>query len=121
LPQPLSPGDPTGKTFERVVAELYRAAGADEVRRDVLPVGSQVDVLVLERTPSGSVIQTVVECKSGRSVVGTTAVNEFSVRMQNIRRTGTYLATMVSEIGYTRQARDAAGKLDIELLEVADL
>jgi hypothetical protein len=121
MPTTTDTADLTGKAFERRVAELYRAAGADEVQHDIRVVGRQVDVLVTERTPSGTVIRTVVECKSGREKVGVGVVYAFITMMKIIQEEGTFVGAIVSESGSTKEAREAAAQRDIRLLEVADL
>jgi len=51
-----------GWEFERSVAAAYRTLGA-QVKHDVSIAGNQLDLLVLERTPSGSGVRIAVECK----------------------------------------------------------
>lgn len=112
--------DPSGLAFERRVADLYRAAGAD-VARDVDLAGSQVDLLVNERTPSGTVVRTVVECKSGGRV-GVDAVTRLSNLTAGFKRAAVAdVGVLVSETGFTRQARDKAAQDGLVLFEVADL
>ncbi len=113
--------DPSGLAFERRVADLYRATGADVVR-DVDLAGSQVDLLVVERTPSGAMVRTVVECKSGSKQVGVDAVTRLSNLMAGFKRAAVAdLGVLVSERGFTRQAREKAAQDGLLLFEVADL
>lgn len=59
-------GDPLRQTkwlvFEREVASIFRALGA-EVQHDVALAGMQIDLVTRDRTPSGAVITSAVECK----------------------------------------------------------
>lgn len=107
--------------FEKDIADLYRELGS-HVRHDVSLAGSQIDVIVTERTESGSWITRIVECKAYGSPVGVHAIRIFALTSQLLReRHLADVATIVSEHGFTRPARDAAAEFGIELLEVADL
>ena len=48
--------------FERKVAAIFRALGAN-VEHDVSLAGTQIDILVSEKIPSGSLIKSAIECK----------------------------------------------------------
>src|SRR5256885_16101861 len=65
------------RDFERRVAALYRMLGA-EVAHDYSLAGSQIDVFVQERTPSGGLIRTAVECKSYSAPVGIDVVRSLA-------------------------------------------
>lgn len=107
--------------FERDVADLYRSLGAD-VRLDVSVAGSQIDIVVVERTSSGSTITRLVECKAYARPVGVHQVRIFALTSNLLRdRRLADMATMVSAKGFTREARTTAEEFNIELLEVADL
>lgn len=110
-----------GKRFEREVAAIFRTLGA-EVQHDVGVAGNQIDILVRERTTSGSTISTIVECKSFSRPVGIKEVNSFGAVSYLIRQRGlAEKAIMVSESGFTRQARESAREYKIDLLEIDDL
>jgi hypothetical protein len=107
--------------FERDVADLYRSLGA-EVRHDVSVAGTQIDVVVVERTPSGSPITRVVECKAYETVVGVEQVRIFALTSRLLRdEHRADVATIVSMNGFSRPAREAAEEFGVELLEYADL
>jgi len=57
-----------GYSFEREVASLYRALGA-QVELDRGLAGNQIDLLVTERTPAGSDIKVAVSWMDGRETV----------------------------------------------------
>ncbi len=117
----IASSDPTGETFERRVADLYRSAGAD-VARDVEVGGSQVDLVVTERTPSGATVRTVVECKSGGQRVGVEPVTRLANLMAGFKRAAVAdIGVLVSEGGFTRQAREKAAQDGLVLFEVDDL
>ncbi len=52
-----------GWEFERKVAAIYRTLGA-AVKHDIPLAGNQIDLLIEEQTPSGSIVRTAVECKN---------------------------------------------------------
>jgi hypothetical protein len=108
--------------FEREVADLYRSLGAD-VRHDVSLAGNQIDIVVNERTASGSVVTRIVECKAYSTPVGVHQVRTFALTSKLLRdRHLADVATMVSATsGFTKQARVAAEEFGIDLLEFADL
>lgn len=110
-----------GYQFERQVAAIYRALGA-RVEVDVGLAGSQVDVVVREKTQSGSEITVAVECKSSQRPVGVEPILSFASVAQLLKQRGLInRATVVARSGFTRQARDAASEYALELLELADL
>src|SRR4051794_1442653 len=107
--------------FERDVADLYRSLGAD-VRLDVSLAGNQIDVVVTERTPSGSTVTRLVECKAYARPVGVHQVRIFPLTAglrRELHPPG--VGARVAANGFTREARTAAEEFNIELLEVADL
>ncbi len=110
-----------GYQFEREVAAIYRALGA-QVEVDVGLAGSQIDVLVRERTSSGSEVAIAVECKSFQRPVGIKPVVSFASVALLLKQRGLIdRASIVARSGFTRQARDAASEYSLELLELADL
>lgn len=112
----------TGTGFEKEVANLFRKLGAKNVVHDTLIAGSQIDVYVEFETPSGLKHRIIVDAKHWKEKVGKQTVVDFAKVADNLRRLNLSDETMiVSEIGFTRQARDAAKENAIELRERADL
>lgn len=110
-----------GQQFERDVAAIYRLLGA-EVQRDVSLAGNQIDILLKERTSSGSEIKTAVECKAFSRPVGVDVVNHVaSVGLLLRDRTLINRIMVVSKSGFTKEARSSADTHDVQLLELSDL
>lgn len=107
--------------FERRVAAIFRALGA-KVEHDVSLAGSQIDILVSEETPSGSVIRSAIECKYYSRPLGVDLVNSFAGLAILLKNRGIIdKALLVARSGFTHQARTAAKEHGIELHEIADL
>lgn len=110
-----------GVEFEREVGALFRALGAD-VEQNTCLAGNQIDLLLREKTPSGMPIRIAVECKAFSRPVGIDVVNAQAGLAILLRQRGLIDRTiLVSKVGFTPQARDAALTHGIELLELADL
>lgn len=110
-----------GYQFEREVAAIYRALGAT-VEVDVGLAGSQIDVLVKEKTQSGSEVRVAVECKSTQRPVGIASIVAFASVVNLLKQRGLIdRATLVARSGFSAQARQAASEYSVELLEYADL
>lgn len=110
-----------GYEFEREVAAIFRALGA-KVEVDVGLAGSQIDIVLKEKTPSSSEITVAVECKATNRPVGVQPVVAFASISQLLRQRGLIdRAIMVAKSGFTRHARQAADEYSMELLELADL
>jgi hypothetical protein len=108
-------------SFERKVAAVFRALGA-KVEHDVSLAGNQIDILVSEETPSGSVVKSAIECKYLSSPLGVGLVNSFAGLAALLKTRGIIdKALLVARSGFTRQARAAAKEHGIELHELADL
>jgi hypothetical protein len=119
----LSANDETrsGRAFEREVASIYRALGT-EVEHDVALLGMQIDLVTRERTPSGGVITSAIECKYYSRPAGIGAVNQFASVALLLRSQGKIDRAMIVALsGFTRPAREAARSHNIELLELDDL
>jgi hypothetical protein len=58
-----------GYEFERDAAAIFRALGA-KPEHDVPLAGNQIDIVVTERTPSGTSSGIAIECKSVARPVG---------------------------------------------------
>lgn len=107
--------------FEQRVANIFRALGA-EVQRDVGVAGNQIDILARERTATGTVITTAVECKALRRPVGVDLINAYAGLAYLLRQRKLIdRAVLVTTVGFTTAARGAAEQHGIELLEIADL
>jgi tetratricopeptide (TPR) repeat protein len=113
--------DLTGRTLERRVADLFRAAG-DSVQHDVSVAGNQIDVLVEKRVGHGLVQRIAVEAKDRKSVVGKRIVGEFYDLVDRLRRSSlVHAGGIVSASGFSRSAREAAAAHGIHLWELEDL
>jgi hypothetical protein len=116
-----APAQVSGFQFEREVAAIFCALGA-EVEHKVGIAGSQIDILVKERTPSGAITRSAVETKFYTRPVGIEVVNAFSAVALLLRQRGLIeRAILVAKAGFTQAARAAAASHGIELLEFADL
>ncbi|BBO76049.1 hypothetical protein DSCW_34660 [Desulfosarcina widdelii] len=110
-----------GFKFEREVASIYRALGA-EVVHDVAIAGNQIDVLAHERTTAGTLIRTAIECKAYSSQVGIEVVRSFAALANLLKSRGLIeRAAIVSLNGYTRNSREAAAEFGVDLIEIDDL
>jgi Restriction endonuclease len=116
-----APAQVRGLQFEREVAAIFRALGA-EVELNIGIAGSQIDILVKERTPSGVIIRSAVETKFYTRPVGVDVVNAFSAVALLLKQRGLIeRAILVAKAGFTQAARSAAESHGLELLEFADL
>ena len=113
--------DGTPTDFERQVAHLYRLAGASvEHNRDV--GGNQVDVWVIEKTPAGTEVRLVVECKDLAEPTGVGHVNTLAAKIDLLRsRSLADVGVLVSRSDFTRPARTAAASHAIRLVMLEDL
>ena len=112
----------TGKELERWVADAYRQMGARTVKHDVEIVGNQIDVYVELETPGHHQHCIAVEVKDWARPVGIDVVNGFAAITQLLRQQGLIdEGVIVSAKGFSKQARNAAERHDITLLESADL
>jgi predicted helicase len=107
--------------FERRVAAIYRALGAN-VQHDVALAGNQIDVLVEEQTTAGTPIRSAVECKLHLRPIGINTINAFAglivlLKSRNLIERG----IIVSNSGFTKTARSAAAEHGVDLVEFADL
>jgi hypothetical protein len=118
--------DKTGKTFERQVANLYRALGA-WVKHDVPMAGHQIDVYVEIVGPDRSRHRIAVEAKDWQSPVGIDVVSKWTLVVNSLRIAGLVdEGVIVSPSGFTKPARQAVTEharrgLPVRLLELADL
>ncbi len=107
--------------FERLVANLFRQAGAQSVEHDVLVAGLQIDVLV-RFVWRGIPCRLAVECKKHGKPVGPSRVHQFGEKIGRLRLAhGVDLGAIVSERGFTHKARLAAKDLGTILLEPKDV
>ena len=110
-----------GRNFEREVASMYRALGA-EVQHDVGIAGNQIDIVIKENTTSGRTVTTIVECKAYQRPVGIDQVNALSGLFYLLKSRGQAdAAALVSQAGFTRAAREAGRAHGLELIEIAEL
>lgn len=109
------------QAFEQYVADYYRELGA-EVRQDVNLAGFQIDAVVTERTRSGEIIRTAVECKFHREKLGNRAVNDFARILATIRDAGLVdRGTLAAYVGFTQDAQLAADHANLKLVTYSDL
>jgi len=119
--------DRTGRSFERQVADLYRALGAWKVEHDVRMAGHQIDLYVEMAGPERSIHRIAVEAKDWRSPVGIEVVSKWERVVDGLRRAGKVdEGVIVSSVGFTKPAREAVAEyvlrgLPLRLLELADL
>ncbi len=107
--------------FERKIAAIFRVLGA-EVEHDTSLAGNQIDILVSEKTPLGTLIRTAVECKYYSKPVGISIVNAYAGLMVLLKNRGLIeKAMIVASSGFTKSAREAAKEHGIELIEIDDL
>ena len=111
-----------GLEFERKVAELYRLLGARRVVHNTIIEGSQVDIFVESELSDGTPVRTIVECKSYSRPVGAEAVGAFSVVFKNLHYSGKAdKGILVSQSGFTAQAKVMASAAGLELYEIVEL
>jgi tetratricopeptide (TPR) repeat protein len=111
-----------GTGFERRVAETFRSLGARRAEHNVQMGGNQIDVCVELETSGGMIHKVAVEAKDWASPVGVGVVNDFAqiaklLRQERLIDEG----AIVSSIGFTVPARQAAKTHAIRLYEIADL
>ena len=112
----------TGKELERRVADAYRAIGARKVEHDVELAGHQVDVYVEMETADRALHRIAVEAKDYIRPVGIEVVSSFAAVVNGLRRLRLIdEGVVVSAVGFSRQARNAARDHGLRLFEPADL
>ncbi len=112
----------TGKGLERRVAQAYREMGAWKVEHNVTLGGNQIDVYVELVTPARLLHRVAVESKDWASPVGKGIVNDFA-RIVKLLRDERLVdgGVIVSAVGFTVEAREAAKTYGIQPVEMADL
>ncbi len=110
-----------GYEFERIVESMYRQLGL-KVERDLILGGSQIDLLLTEKSSDKNEIKTAVECKSHKKPVGKNLVNKYAADIIPLINTQEiHKAIIVSKSGFTRYARSAARLQQIDLIDFDDL
>jgi len=109
-------------TFEDEIAEFYRKLGA-EVKQDVNLGGFQIDIFVVEETPSRQKIKTVIECKFHKDKIGNRAVNDFIRMIETLKQAGSVdKGIIVSYSGFTQDAHLVSNNSpSIELMDYKGL
>ncbi|MFH2048145.1 MAG: restriction endonuclease [bacterium] len=108
--------------FENVIAQIYRLLGADSVKQNVSMSGHQIDIYVEEKTASGQVVKTAVECKYYKKNVGKDVVASYCIISDFLRKAGQIdKAVLVSYTGFTKEAFLTAKAMKVELITFADL
>jgi hypothetical protein len=109
-------------SFEHVVAGLYRALEIPVVKQNIDLAGNQIDVYTEERTASGTLVRTAVECKFLGRAAPKDLVVQFSVTAHFLRQAGLIdKAVIVSYQGFTQAASIAAEAGSVELVTLAEL
>ena len=107
--------------FETAVAEFYRRLGAEKVQRNFNLGGNEIDVYVEEKTASGQIIRTAVECKFYKKKVPKDVVLHFATIAKFLRDTGLIdKAVLVAYSGFTPSAFSVARSAGIELQTFQD-
>lgn len=107
--------------FETAVAEFYRSLGALNVQQNVNLAGNEVDVYVEERTASGQLVRTAVECKYYQRKVPKDVVLRFATVAKFLRDAGLIdKAVLVAYQGFTPDSFSVAQASDVELRTFAD-
>ena len=110
----------TGKDLERRVSDAYRRMGAWKVEHDVELAGNQIDVYVEFATPAHLLHRIAVEAKDWASPVGIGVVNAFAAIVELLRKERLIdEGVIVSTVGFSKQARNAARTHGIGLFEPA--
>lgn len=108
--------------FERSVSQMYRDLGASRVEHDKNIGGLQVDVFVTHATPDGATIRTAVECKAYARPLGVVEAIGACQRLTSLRSAGLIdKGVIVSENGFTQDARTHCASFRIETFVPADL
>lgn len=113
----------TGKSFERCVADAYRAMGAHKVEHDIELAGHQIDIYVeLGTTVDHSHHRIAVEARDRKKVIGIGQVRDYSEVVDSLRRLDLIdEGVIVGAHGFSRPGRTRARKEGIRLFELADL
>lgn len=111
-----------GTEFEKRVADAYRKLGAKKVEHDVDMAGNQIDVYVEMEAPGGMLHRIAVEAKELDRSVGIKIVNDFAKVVDALQRERLIdEGVIVSQSGFSRQARTGAKAHGLRLLDIADL
>jgi len=112
---------PEWERFEDEVASILRALGA-KVNQNINLAGNQIDVLAVEKTPSGQTVRTVVECKKYRRKVGVEVVRQLAYMLIVLKeRKAADRAMLVASSGFSKDAQLLADHSDLELVSIHDL
>jgi len=108
--------------FENVIAQMYRLIGAESVKQNVNLNGQQVDIYVEEKTTSGQIIRTAVECKFYQKHVGKDVVVNYCIISDFLKKSGEIdKSVLVAYNGFTQDAFLAAKSMNVDLVTFADL
>jgi hypothetical protein len=110
-----------GYKLERDVAAIYQTLGA-KVEQEISLAGNWIDILVTEKTSSGSEIRSAIECKAYAAPVAADIVNRVGGLAFLLKKRGLIdRAVLVSTNGFTNKARAVALEHNIELITLDDL
>ena len=108
--------------FENLIANLFRKLRAEKVLQNVSLAGHQIDIYIEEKTTSGQILRTAIECKSSRYPIGKDIVTRFALIFDFLRRGGFIdRGIIISLKGFTKEAYNVAKAYDIDLLKIEDL
>lgn len=107
--------------FEDSVADYYRSIGA-EVTQNASIKGFQTDIVIKEKTASGQLIRSAIECKFHKDKIGNTLVNDFIRRVQTMFEAGQIdRGVIVSYSGFSKDAFQTAKGSKVNLMHYKDI
>lgn len=110
------------KKFEKQVAEVYRELGATEIECDKDIDGHQIDVFAIVPLPDGTYSRNIISCKCYGRLAGVGEVKELNQVFLALRHNNKAdIAVLVSNVGFSRQAKSAAESLGIRLRTIEQL
>jgi hypothetical protein len=103
-----TPKDLSGRSFERDVADAYRALGYAVTENDRV-VGKQTDLVAQREVDGAPGLKLAVECKDTAKAIGNKEVEAFVIRvLGQCNANAVSAGTMVSRNGFTPGAREVA-------------
>jgi nucleoside 2-deoxyribosyltransferase len=101
---------------------MLATLGAQGVERQVALAGVQVDIVVDRSVEDGSTRRTIVECKAYDRPVGANEIRSLGAVLELLQeRALAQSALIVSQAGFSNDAREVAQQLGIDLVRFADL
>jgi len=110
------------KGFENRVAQLYKELGCLEVSTDISIKGNQIDVAALIPSVDGTYGRAVISCKYYASTAGVAAIREWYAVFRSLFDLGKAdIGIVVSDKGFTQNAKSLARDLGLRLLTIREL